>query len=453
MKTRFTVAKYLACVLLCLVTLSVSAQNAERIRRYVDASVVGLVQCMSRGDIIGAQQILDSMERFDPDNDVAKYYRALIAAGRDDVPKALTYMEAAVRADSTNMRYLEALADMYIASNKGALAKEAYIKLLKWNPYNFEAMLHLASIHMFDGDLEKADSLVNQVEQYRGTSPYTELMHIDILRRRPEGQDEFYRRLGDFAIEFGGDEPKQKVEIVKHSLDGMSTELIRTHKRSFMDMLAKIVATAPTDTTLTHFAGLYYTIFAEPQRVDAMLVNNSSDKQLWEMSAYGYALRGDDKGYIERAEVLLTLEARDKDRLSQLHSGISQAYFNLGDMDRAIKSAEAALRYSPDNRGLMNNVAYYMALAGRNLERCERLSRKTVEAEPQNATFLDTYAYILYRMKKYPEAKSYLKKALLFGGKNSSVVLEHYADVLEAMGDYKLAQVYRKQASQIKDEK
>lgn len=455
MKTRTTAtftAQLLACVMLCLMTLSATAQPTERIRRYVDASVVKLVQSMSQGDVNGALQILDTMEKLDPDNDVAKYYRSLIAAGRNDMPRALAYMEAAVRADSTNMRYLEALADMYISSNMGALAKSAYIKLLGQTPYNFEAMLHLASIHMFEGDLDKADSLVNRVEQYRGTSPYTELMHIDILRRRPADQDEFYRRLGDFAIDFAGDS-KQKVEIVKRSLDGMPSEKIRSNKHSFMNMLAKIVDTAPTDTTLTHFAGLYYTIFAEPERVDDMLVHNSTDKELWEMSAYGYILRGDDRKYIERAEVLLTLETKDKARISQLHSGISQSYFNLGDMDKAIKSAETALKYSPDNPGLMNNVAYYLALAGRNLERCERLSRKTVEAEPQNATYLDTYAYILYRMKKYPEAKTFLKKALLFGGKNNSEVLEHYADVLEAMGDDKLAKVYRKQAAQVRDAK
>lgn len=457
MRTRTTVtaiaAKLIVCVMLCLVTLPLSAQQSERIRRYVDASVVNLVQCMAKGDVSGALQILDIMEKFDPDNDVAKYYRSLIAVGRNDMPKALSYMEAAVRADTTNTRYLEALADMYLSSNMGTLAKNAYTKLLSKTPYNFEAMLHLASIYMFDGEFERADSLINRVEQYRGTSPYTELMHIDILRRRPTGQDEFYRRLGDFAIEYAGDESAQKVEIVKRSMDGISSDRIRAHKHSFIEMLAKIVDTAPTDTTLTHFAGLYYALLAEPQRVDDMLVNNSADKELWEMSAYGYILRGDDRKYIERAEILLTLETKDKAKISQLHSGISQSYFNLGDLDKAIKSAEAALKYSPDNRGLMNNVAYYMALAGRNLERCERLSRKTVEAEPQNATYLDTYAYILYRMKKYPEAKTYLKKALLFGGKNSSVVLEHYADVLEAMGDHKLAQVYRKQAAQMKDEK
>lgn len=444
-------AKLLACVMLCLSALPLGAQQSERIRRYVDASVVSLVQCMAKGDIGGALQIIDTMEKFDPDNDVAKYYRSLIAASRDDMPKALSYMEAAVRADTTNIRYLEALADMYLSSNMGALAKAAYTKLLQKTPYNFEAMLHLASIHMFDGELERADSLVNRVEMYRGSSPYTELMHIDILRRRPTGQDEFYRRLGDFAIDFAGDDSAQKVEIVKRSMDGMPPERIRAHKHSFMDMLGKIVATAPTDTTLTHFAGLYYTFLSEPERVDDMLANNSADKQLWELSAYGYILRGDDRKYIERAEVLLTLETKDKAKISQLHSGISQSYFNLGDLDRAIKSAETALKYSPDNRVLMNNAAYFLALAGRNLERCERLSRKTVEAEPQNVTFLDTYAYILYRMKKYPEAKTYLKKALLFGGKNNSEVLQHYADVLEAMGDYKLAQVYRKQAAQVKD--
>ena len=90
----------------------------------------------------------------------------------------------------------------------------------------------------------------------------------------------------------------------------------------------------------------------------------------------------------------------------------------------------------------LNNYAYNLSLDRKNLKKAEKMSRKSLEAEPDNASFLDTYGYILYLRKDYENAKVYLKKAIVHGGNNNKDVLYHYALVLEALGEKELADFY-----------
>jgi predicted Zn-dependent protease len=64
-----------------------------------------------------------------------------------------------------------------------------------------------------------------------------------------------------------------------------------------------------------------------------------------------------------------------------------------------------------------------------NLEKAEKLSRRSNEIEPNNRSYIDTYGWILFQLEKYKEAEIWLAKASKMGAKNP-VILEHYGDVL-----------------------
>ena len=49
------------------------------------------------------------------------------------------------------------------------------------------------------------------------------------------------------------------------------------------------------------------------------------------------------------------------------------------------------------------------------LEKAEKMSRLTIQLEPENPTYLDTYAWILFKSGKLNEAKKYIEKAIEFG--------------------------------------
>jgi len=83
-----------------------------------------------------------------------------------------------------------------------------------------------------------------------------------------------------------------------------------------------------------------------------------------------------------------------------------------------------------NNAMLLNNYAYYLSLAGKDLSKAETMSAKTVQAYPDNVSFLDTYAWIFFVEGNATLARMYIQQAIDKGGNKSSVVVEHYGDIL-----------------------
>jgi tetratricopeptide (TPR) repeat protein len=145
--------------------------------------------------------------------------------------------------------------------------------------------------------------------------------------------------------------------------------------------------------------------------------------------------------------IALIQERKFDDAIDALNGGViyvldnkpleSQFYSNLGDAYHKTKSYkksddayEKALSLDPDNSYVLNNYAYYLSLRNENLERAEKMSKRSNELEPKNANFQDTYAWILYRQAKYDQALEWQDKALAASANPSAVMLEHYGDML-----------------------
>jgi tetratricopeptide (TPR) repeat protein len=80
--------------------------------------------------------------------------------------------------------------------------------------------------------------------------------------------------------------------------------------------------------------------------------------------------------------------------------------------EEAYNAYDSCLVYDPDRMMCLNNYAYFLSVDGRELEKAEKMSHKTIMAEPTNGTYLDTYAWILYQEGRYEEAKMYIDMAL-----------------------------------------
>jgi len=102
---------------------------------------------------------------------------------------------------------------------------------------------------------------------------------------------------------------------------------------------------------------------------------------------------------------------------------------------------------------VLNNYAWYLCTEGKKLGKAYRMSKITVEKEPDNPTYLDTFGWILHLMGRDLEAKPFFKHAMLYGGKESATILRHYGTVLEKLGETDLAKVYYDQADKLPAEK
>lgn len=107
----------------------------------------------------------------------------------------------------------------------------------------------------------------------------------------------------------------------------------------------------------------------------------------------------------------LTSIISDNSELADIESLYGSAYFAINQSDSAIAHAEAALAYNT-SAGNLNNLAYFLSVANRDLDRADRYIREALYEDPTNPTYLDTYAWVLFRQKDYPNARIQIDKAL-----------------------------------------
>ncbi len=120
------------------------------------------------------------------------------------------------------------------------------------------------------------------------------------------------------------------------------------------------------------------------------------------------------------------IEAEDNTNFKSLF------YQSRGDMlysmelaDSAFAEYELALEYEPYNAGALNNAAYYMSVANKNLDRAEQLIVRALDIEKDNPTYIDTYAWVLFKQKDYPAARRQIDIVLdLYGVDIDSISMD-----------------------------
>lgn len=119
----------------------------------------------------------------------------------------------------------------------------------------------------------------------------------------------------------------------------------------------------------------------------------------------------------------------NKELVSELYAMEGDILHQEGQTEDAYESYENSLKWKDDNISALNNYAYYLSLEERDLSKAEKMSLKTIKAEPNNATYLDTYAWILFQQKRYAEAKIYIDETLQNDSVPSGILLEHAGDI------------------------
>ena len=138
---------------------------------------------------------------------------------------------------------------------------------------------------------------------------------------------------------------------------------------------------------------------------------------------------------------------------------VSDFYAVMGDIlhqkgmeKEAFEAYDSCLVWKEDNIGCLNNYAYYLSEKGIRLDDAEKMSFRTIKAEPKNATYLDTYAWILFMQKRYDEAKTYIDQTLENDTTPSAVLFEHAGDIYYHVGEKEKALEYWQEALEQSDE-
>ena len=128
-------------------------------------------------------------------------------------------------------------------------------------------------------------------------------------------------------------------------------------------------------------------------------------------------------------------ESSNKEIVSDFYAIMGDILHEKGREKEAYAAYDSCLQWKPDNIGCLNNYAYYLSEQGKDLQRAEQMSYRTIKAEPQNSTYLDTYAWILFMQERYEESKLYIDQAVQNDSTVSVVILEHAGDIHAKAGE------------------
>jgi Tfp pilus assembly protein PilF len=111
--------------------------------------------------------------------------------------------------------------------------------------------------------------------------------------------------------------------------------------------------------------------------------------------------------------------------------GLGDVSSQLEEYEISDDSYEKALVIEPNNALVLNNYAYYLSVRNLELNRAEKMSKKSNILDENNAAYQDTYAWIMYQKGDYNEALKWMEKAIISAGDDSSAEMyDHYGDIL-----------------------
>ncbi len=152
---------------------------------------------------------------------------------------------------------------------------------------------------------------------------------------------------------------------------------------------------------------------------------------------------------VQALETALRLNAEKNPQLAQVaFSTLGNSLYQLGDEAAAFSNFDKALVLNPNDEQVLNNYAYFLSLAKKDLAKALDMAQRVVKKHPKNGTYLDTLAWVLYQLNRYTEAASYLEEALKFEKEPSGVLMEHYGDILFHLGKVEDAVSWWKKAKE-----
>lgn len=406
------------------------------------------------GDYAGAIRTIDRLERIDGKSEQLSLEKFQTYLAMKDDEHAYRAIEDLCAEYPYDLRYRVLMGDLYDQNGYHEQALLIYKDVLTAEPDNSYAQISLLAYYK----AAQADSL------------YLDLLHRVVLNPHTQSGARFEALRGymEDNLRHGGD----------------STEVLRLfdkalaqpqEDRSIAELKAYYVSekSMPVDSLL---ACMRTILSIEPDYTKARLqellimLERDSMEQVAHICREGELYDPTEITFYYYEGTALYRMGRDNEAIRQLQKGTeridentdkataSDVYALLGDVlherklnEEAYAAYDRALEYNEENFLCLNNYAYFLSLDGKRLDQAERMSRKTIEAEPGEASYLDTYAWILYLKKDYAQAYEYIREALNLTEETEehASLFHHAGDIAYRLGNRAQALAYWKKALQL----
>jgi tetratricopeptide (TPR) repeat protein len=331
-------------------------------------------------------------------------------------------------------RYYGLLAEMYVANELFDKALDVYKKLLEMEPDNGLGHLSISEYYRITGNKDKSfeelkiafrskevnvDLKVKMILTYYVTTKKETVLNsqayelLEIFEKTHPEEPKAIAVYGDFLIK------DEKYEEARNKYKRV-TELTKSNYLVWEQLLF-------IESRLNRFRELY------DESKEAMEYFPGQANLYLFLGIAATRL----KEYDEAIKSLLTGAelADDNNKMKgQFYTYLGEAYNKKQDHKNSDYYFDMVLALEPDDKYVLNNYSYFLAIRGEKLEKALEMTKKCNELEPDNSTFMDTHAWVLYKMKNFDQAVEIMEKAIEKGGKNSAVIMEHYGDILYHAG-------------------
>lgn len=403
------------------------------------------------GDYAGAIRTIERLERIDGKSEQLSLEKFQTYLAMKDDEHAYQAIEDLCAEYPYDLRYRVLLGDLYDQHGYHEQALYIYKDVLTAEPDNSYAQISLLAYYK----AAQADSLYLDLLQKVVLNPHTQ----------SGARMEAMRGYAIDNIKNGGDS-LAVLKLFKQVLDSPQ------ESRDIAELYAYYVIEKhlPTDSILN---ALHSILKVEPDYTKArlqvllILLQQGNMEQVTKVCREGELFDPTEVTFYYYEGTALYRLGRDKEAIQQLQKGVeriddntdrqlaSDMYALLGDIlhgysykEDAYVAYERALEYNPNNLLCLNNYAFFLSLDKKELDKAEKMSRRTIEVESDNATYLDTYAWILYLKHNYNQARIYIEEALLFTTetKENASIFEHAGDIAFRCGNRSQAINYWKKS-------
>lgn len=403
-------------------------QNPEVIDYYYEWSNAYLMA----GDGKGAIGVLNRVEKKVGITEPVSMQKAKIWShlNRDD--KVMQEMEALAKAMPQDNDLNGTLANTYMQAGEYEKAKECYDRLLANNPDDEYVHISLAEYYKSTKQPRKAYEELKIGMAHKNLSTANKLQVLTNFY----SSEEFYGIYSTYAFDL--------LETAMREADDSTTYaafygdvLMRQKKYKEAAQQFEISLTADSSKYEIWEALLVSELSGE---VDTARLASHSRRAirlfpLHPLPYYMLAIVEHDNGNPDKAIELASKCEKigfDNGYLEVETYSLLAACYSQMDDDRCIEYYKRILALRPDDLHTLNSYAYQLALKGRELEKAEEMSRRTLKAEPNNPYFLDTYGWVLHKMGRNEEALKYIERSMQ-RDEESEEVREHLEEIKRAL--------------------
>ena len=411
--------------------------------------------------------VLDELTALDPGNEDHHYDKANALVFQNKTNEANAVYNEIEKLYGVSDELSEARQRVFIKQGKPEKAAAELEKQVGANPDDLKSLLNLADIYNRSGDPEKSLELLQKALTIDSDDVFVRLSLADTYRALKRYDEAFTQLKHAFnntgfsidekvriTLSFFPQFPDPKAQSQAHELASILTNVHSDDPKSFAvygDVLfqeQKFDQAALAYKQALKLNDQVYQIWEQLLRIElsdnkfkeaiddgeAALSIFPNQAALYLLTGMAYAQTQKHEKAVSYLKNAASLESEDKEVLTQIYSGLGDAYHALKRYPESNEAYERSLEISPDNSYTLNNYAYYLSLRGENLEKAEKMSKRSLQLDPNNPSSEDTYAWILFRLKKYKDAQTWIEKAISHSNSSSAVQLEHYGDILFHLG-------------------